>query len=63
MADKKVEPKRPGKDEPAAGARRAETRETAKKGRHVAKKARHVAKKGRMVAKKTRLAAKKTGRA
>jgi len=56
MADKKVEPKRPGKDEPAAGARRAETRETAKKNRHVAKK-------GRMVAKKTRLAAKKTGRA
>jgi hypothetical protein len=61
MADKKVEPKRPGKDEPAAGARRAETRETAKRSRHVAKKSRNVAKKTRLAAKKTRLAAKKTG--
>ena len=53
MADKKIEPKRPEKDTPAAGARKAETRETARRNRHVAKK-------GRMVAKKTRLAAKKT---
>ena len=53
MAAKAIEPKRPDKDTPAAGARRAaETRETAKKGRHVAKKGRHVAKKGRHVAKK-----------
>lgn len=30
MADKKIEPKRPD-EEPAAGARKAETRETARK--------------------------------
>jgi hypothetical protein len=52
MADKRIEPKRP-ELAAAAGARRAETRETAKKGRQVAKKGRQVAKKGRQVAKRT----------
>ena len=38
MADKQIDPKLPGKDEPAAGARKTETRETAKKNRNLAKK-------------------------
>ena len=62
MAEKRIEPKRPEMAAQAAGARKAETRETAKKGRHVAKKARLTAKKGRLVAKKARFTAKKAGR-
>jgi len=52
MADKQILPKRPGADEPAAGARKAETRATAKKVRGTAKKVRGTAKKVRGTAKK-----------
>jgi hypothetical protein len=53
MAEKRIEPKAPQTDEPAAGARKAE-RETAKKNRTLAKKNRTLAKKNRTLAKKSR---------
>ena len=51
MADKEIDPKLPGKDEPAAGARKAETRDTAKKQRITPKKQRITPKKQRITPK------------
>jgi hypothetical protein len=55
MAEKEIDPKLPGKDEPAAGTRKAETRDLPKKQRIVPKKQRIVPKKQRIVPKKQRL--------